>query len=237
MLEMMAPVYAQAILDTQVSAVSGKRHDASKELAFHLLAFYGRGKLEIGDGGLFDLFLTQSPSEVRAKGLRSLGNNVRHNAELVDTRFVDRFQTLWSQRLLLIESAPEQAKVELPEFGWWFASGVFNEVWSLETVWAILSATQKIEPIHMVMEKLASLAPRHLRQAFAITRIIFASDMPHWERHRVSDHGKKILGLAIRSGSPELEKEATEFVHFLGAKGHFEFRSLLRESIVMISPE
>jgi hypothetical protein len=65
---------------------------------------------------------------------------------------------LWEERLQAVRSGADPA--ELAGFGEWFAAGKLGEEWELRQLITALHDAGTIESEHLVLPRLAALAPR-----------------------------------------------------------------------------
>jgi hypothetical protein len=85
----------------------------------------------------------------------------------------------------------------------------------------------KIEPDHMVVERLSLLAADMPRQDVECLRLIVEGDTEGWRVHSWREHARTILATAIQGTDAGARQAAVDLVHRLGARGYFEFRDLL----------
>ena len=76
---------------------------------------------------------------------------------MVPPEILQRFRFLWEKRLSVAISSPDLYSEELAAFGSWFASGKFDDNWSLEQLKTVLNLVDKAEPDHLVIERLVQL--------------------------------------------------------------------------------
>jgi len=117
---------------------------------------------------------------------------------------------------------------ELAHFGWWFASQRFDTRWSLEQLRDLLGIAGKIEPDHVVMERLAVLATEEPFLTVEVTSMLIMAEAR--SRLYPSFHEEKlrqILQQSRSSSDPKARDAAKRLIDTLGAMGFLNFRNPL----------
>lgn len=159
-----------------------------------------------------------------------MGRSLCNTKDEVEPEFIDRLKALWTHRLDAARAAPSLSDFteELANFGWWFASGKFDDDWALEQLRAGSDLVKKAEPDHLVAEKLAEIAPRKPLEVVQCLVSVVEGDREGCGIFGWIQEARTILETAIRSESLEAQETATNLVHRLGARGYLEFWDLLR---------
>jgi hypothetical protein len=84
-----------------------------------------------------------------------------------------------------------------------------------------------VEPDHMVVESLASLADRKPLESVDCLRLMVRGAKEHWRIYHWREKARIILSTALRAADAEPRQAAKDLVNQLGALGFFEFRDLL----------
>jgi hypothetical protein len=203
--------------------------DVGTALVNHLMTAYRFGEIDFDDGsGLLELFYERVGLARRAAAIESVGFGLGKDDELT----VDedrRLRALFERRLRAVrDSDAENAGEELRGFAWWFASGKFDPIWSLDQLTAIGEIGGRIHPDHVVAEQLAAMRERHLPAVLrALDLIISGSAVRPWFVLGARDEIEAILssGLAASGESASL---ARDVVNKLVAGGHVNYEQLLR---------
>jgi len=223
--------YAAAVDRLDEPAQEAKPFYSSEEsLSEHMMAFYWRGKLDLADPkGMLAQFWARANEQLRGHVLVVLGRWLYDIKESISPDVLERLRTLWEARLAVAKAAQaaEGYKAEMIAFGWWFASGKFDDAWALSQLDEVLKIASKAEPDHLVLERLAALAPAMPRQVVNCMEGIIRGDREGWGIYRWRDEGRQILSIALRSGDKEAAANAVNLIHLLGSRGYFEFRDLL----------
>ncbi|MEW6542563.1 MAG: hypothetical protein AB1411_03015 [Nitrospirota bacterium] len=224
-------VYARAVerIGT-VAADSRHRGDPDQHLAEHLMVFYWRGKLDVNEqGGVLGRFYEKAPDSLRAHAIEFIGRSLSNTEGAVEAGVLDRLRSIWAIRLGSARAASnrETHAGEMAAFGWWFASGKFDDPWAVEQLFAALSLIRKIDAGWLVLERLAALAEAMPNESVRCALLMIEGDLKGWEIHGWRNELRAILSTVIRSTRPNALQGAVELVNRLGAKGFLEFRDLL----------
>ena len=157
---------AWALLDDQYLIAVGRLAAASGEragrrdvrLGQHLITRYLAGEITL-DGGdqLLDGFYGAAPVAVRAEMAEYIGWNLLESGIGTGSGVLSRLTRLWERRLAA--ASPSADKDELVRFGEWFASGCFDDDWSLRQLARVITLTGEARPDILVLRRLAELAP------------------------------------------------------------------------------
>jgi hypothetical protein len=222
--------YTQAL--DRVGAVHSERlrEDPHQRLAEHLMVFYWRGNLSLDEpDGLLVHFYMSAPETLKAHALEFLGRVLRDTKEHVSEEILDRLRLLWERRLVAVcEARPSVAgSSELAAFGWWFASGRFEDSWAMTQLIEALKLARRAEPDDLVAERLAMLTTTIPRETVECLRLMIEGDQEGWHMHIWREHARTILTKALQGTNIEARQAAVDLIHRLGARGYFEFRDLL----------
>ena len=232
-LELLHDQYRQAVERITQTASNTKEIPAfDVRLSEHLLTFYGRGQLELTDvQGLLARFYQVAPDPLIGHAMEFVGRGLR-NTDDVPPVILERFRALWEARLEVVRSNASECSFieELVYFGEWFASGEFDDDWAIYQLEQALNVTKRAEPDRLVIEHLASLAPRMPARAVRCLRLMVEGAEEFWRVNTWGENPRAILGEALRSQDDVVRQEAEELVNQLGARGYLKFRSLLSHS-------
>lgn len=204
--------------------------DPEQRLGEHFMSFYWRGKLDLDDpGGLLARFYANAPDALRAHALKFAGRSLHGTKDQVASEILDRLQMLWDRRLSAARTAasPLSHVGELAAFGWWFASAKFDDTWATTQLAEVLKLAGKVEPDHLVVERLAAIAAEMPRQAVECLGLMIEGDTEARAIYAGREHARTILATAIQGTDSEAQRAAVDLVHRMGARGHLEFRDVL----------
>jgi hypothetical protein len=230
-LEVLRPQYAAAVenMGSDISASEQSDH-AEERLSEHLMIFFWRGKLGLEDRhGFFARFWSKADDRLAAHAIEFIGRSLSNTEGDVPHDILGRLQELWHQRLELARGSPQPKdhKNELAAFGWWFASGKFDDKWAIAQLKEVVSVVRKIDPDHLVVERLAKIAAEMPADAVECLRLIVDSEDERWGIYSWRDDARIILSTAIAGTNEEAKTAAIDLIHHLGAKGYSDFRAIL----------
>lgn len=197
-----------------------------ERLAEHLMEFYWRGKLSLGEP-LLTAFWEKAPDGLRGHAIEFVGRALKQTEGDIPAEILDRLKKLWELRLAIAKKAqqPSDFEKEMAAFGWWFVSDKFDMSWAIAQLSESLQLVHQTDPEHMVLEHLARTVESHPVESAQCLRILAEGDREGWKFYESSDHIRRILEVALRN--PTAGKEAERIIHYLGSRGLLEFRNLL----------
>jgi hypothetical protein len=221
--------YGRAIDRIGSSVARGRPDDPDWRLTRHLMVLCWHGELDPDDpGGLLARFFTKAPGPLQAEALEYLGMILQEEAS-VPGEVLDRLRRLWATRLEAARTATDRAahSKEVSAFGGWFASGRFDNAWSMAQLIAVLKLVGKAEPEHVVVERLAWISSEMPMQAVECLELL--AEGYEWDYHVYAwtERARTLLGNAIAGPLLEARQAAVGLVNLLGAHGHHQFRDLL----------
>lgn len=215
--------YGRAIELIGKSSIEKRRgEEPDRHLAEHLIVQYGRNQLSLNaPDSLLNRFFKTAPDDLREHAISFIGRSLINNAEVViPSEVIERFQALWSTRLRESQSAPSPVPYigELSAFGWWFASGKFDDDWSIEQLKTVLKLSVPVDPYHMVLERLENLVPSMPMVAVECLGLMIENDKKGEYRYSWHDNITTILEAAINSTNHDAKRAAEALIHKLGAR-------------------
>jgi hypothetical protein len=204
--------------------------EADRRLSEHLVTFFWQGKLDLGLGGLIDQFYAKASDELGEHALEFIGRSLDGPPEQkIPPAILDRLRALWESRVKAAEDKATSG-AELAGFGWWFASKRFDPDWSCQQLLVALRLARKIDPDFSVAKQLVEhVDSRPLPTLEALFQIIEA-DREGWSIYGWDNEARQILERAIQMNNPQIYESAKRVVDLLFAKGHFEYRHLLKST-------
>ena len=204
------------------SLEKGRLADPDEHLAEHLMAFYWRGKLDLGDPeGMLTEFFARVPDMLCAHALNFLGRSLYDEKEKIPDEVRDRLKRLWECRITLA------GKEEAAAFGWWFAAKKFDDSWALAQLKKAIEIAGKTDPDHLVTERLAELASTFPGPVVECLSLMAQGDKKGWLISSWRDDAHVILENALKSDDPEAMGAATALINRLAARGYSEYRELI----------
>ncbi|OAQ21540.1 hypothetical protein [Thermosulfurimonas dismutans] len=226
--ELLKDQYAQAVNTLSLDLKDKDLKETQKSLANHLMIFYALGSIE-WDDPIFQSFW-ENAGPLRKEALEFIGRLLYQSK--ISQEFIKRFQKLWESYWYKFQDSfhksPDKYKPELATFGWWFISEKFDVSWAINRLLEVLQLTRKIEPARMVLQHLTKISEKYLREAIKSLKLIAEGDQEGWVIYTGRKYIREILEKAMRDS--KARSDAEPFVHYLGSRGFFEFRDLLRKN-------
>jgi len=199
-------------------------------LAQHLMSFFWRGKLEY-ESDIIGSFFRRADPKLRGHALNFIGRSLRNTKEAIPKEIAERLKGFWEKRVEAAKLQPEACAEELKEYGWWFASSKLDDEWSVHQLLEALHLAKRVEPDHLVVERLVDMAKAMPRPCIWALEMIIEGDTKGWSVLGWSDKAKEIIRTARKSGDPVARQSAEDLVNLLGSRGYFDFGDLLKEPV------
>jgi hypothetical protein len=226
MLKIVQPTMKICLIAAQApSKIEGNR-DSNIGLSQHIMAYYYRGLIPLKAKSLVEDFFSTVAAIYRAEAIRFLGNALRNEKALpVEVRL--RLEELWDYRLSEAEADKEGDRDELVQFGAWFASGKFDEAWSLSKLLETIKIAKTAEPDFLVLKRLDELALEYPRQCIEALTILVRGARERWAIGTWNDQAVEIIACAYSSSDHVAKKAASDLANELVARGYLNFRNVL----------
>lgn len=223
--EVLRDQYATAVKRIKMTS-RDVRLSSERRLAEHLMVFYLRGKIELEDS-LLTQFWNKAHDALRGHALEFVGRMLYDTKGGIPKEIQERLIVLWEKRAHTAASLPENCENEMAAFGWWFASGKFDDSWAIEQILKALKIAGKVVADHLVMQRLAEIAPHLPLHAINVLAAMIRGDKEGWRILGWQEEARKVLKTILASPDQEAIKRAKELINELLAKGFLEFRDLL----------
>jgi hypothetical protein len=211
----------------KVQETSRGRHDAPGRCAEHIIILYGRGVVPLGDPSrLVERFFAAAPRQLCAHAIRFMGTSLE-GKEAVPGEVLQRFVSLWEWYGANVVVGPEeQFPEQLAAFGWWFASGRFDDTWALQQLQAVVEKTPNVEPDDQIMERLAKLSKTMPGPCLACADRMVRGDREGWRVHGWQEHLREVLVNTKNSSDVAAKAMGDRLIDHLGRKGYLAFRDI-----------
>lgn len=231
--DVLAGEYRRAV--EQIGPTDSERRqpdDQEERLAEHLVTLYWRGKISLDEqDGLLARFYEKADGALRARAIECVGHSLhnRETPQVVPPRVLERLRAFWVWRLEVARAAssPASHAQELGAFGWWFVSGRFDDTWSMDRLLESLRLGWDADPNHVIVERLAALAPAMPMPAVECLELIIEGDKEGWRIHGWRAEARAILAAAVKSGDERARRSAVDLINRLSARGNLDFRDLI----------
>jgi hypothetical protein len=188
----------------------------------HIMLYYVRGLTPLGDS-LIDEFYKIAPIKFRKYVIEFLGRTLRDN-EALEEPFLTRLTQLIDKRLAKADDFSE-----FEEFGWWFASKSFDVDWKLSVLLQILPWLKKMQSHRFVLNELERLANPKPSEVLRALKYLAEMQSEFAANYSLKESAKKILPIIFNLQDSKVHNQAIELTHYLGSKGHWELRELLKQ--------
>lgn len=199
-------------------------------LAEHLMVFYWRGVINFEKGeNLFLTFWKKAPSDIRGRAIEYIGRSLFNTEGEVPADTISRLKNLWNWRFGEIQRSEDIIAhyPELVAFGWWFSSSKFDDSWSMKQLLKSVELSNKTDPDHRVLERLAELSKLMPTETVRCLDLLCKGDKEGWKIHGWKKHATLILTNALQIKG-NAGRSAENLIHYLGSRGWLEFGELLK---------
>ncbi|MDQ4149960.1 MAG: thioredoxin domain-containing protein [Actinomycetota bacterium] len=221
LLQVLESEYERAVDELQSGEPQVRaRLDPRHRLAEHVMAFFFRGKLRTEDpNGLLVRFFGKAPDEVRAYAVGFVGRTIHGQTGHLPKVFLDKLQRFWDWRFAQIREEAANSRLELGAFGWWFASGKFDDSWAVERLVAALELGARVEPAKQVVGRLADLVLDFPQQSVRCLALLLKAEKDSPNLASWTEEARKLLNRAVQTGDPSARREALELLEFFDVSG------------------
>jgi hypothetical protein len=184
-------------------------------VGLHLIIRYWHGRLTFDSHGqLLRRYYRSAPAAARTHLVHFLGRHL-HAPGPVPVALLTRF---WEERVQAVRDGADSA--ELAGFGEWFAAGRLGDEWELRQLITALRDAGKIESAHLVLPRLAALAPAHPDACLtALKAWVKTNPTLYWlQRHQ--EDIRAILTAGAGNGDPGAAEKVTAIISLCMIRGH-----------------
>jgi hypothetical protein len=138
-----------------------------------------------------------------------------------------RLRAFWEARLqAVIDSDDDGATEELRGFAWWFFAGKLDESWSLAQLEALLAAGGRLDPDHVVAERLVELRAEHLPDVLRCLELLIDSGRRPWFVFGAREEIETMLAAGLAAGGESADK-SRDIINRVVARGRVDYQRLL----------
>jgi hypothetical protein len=206
--------------------------DPAERLAEHVMILYWRGKLPWDeDNSLLVRFFEVAPERVRLEALEFIGRSLYNGGVQLTEPQAKRLYELWDRRFAAHLAEPGKHRDEVGAFGWWFASkhDALAADWLLDRLLKILETGTPIDAPHLVIERLADLAPKWPLKAIHAFRLMIPVQKEPGLLYGWDEQVKRLISAVLASDDKAAKEEADRAINELAARGYRAFDDLLAE--------
>lgn len=199
-----------------------------KRLVEHVVVLYVRGKVGLDDNDLVDVLFRKAPEELTAYAMDFIGRSMNGRGP-IESEAVKKFKALWDWRAKVTEDMKTMLDKELSAFGWWFASGLFDDDWTFPYFETVLKRTLINQSKRYVFEHMSRVFKDHSKESLQCLRLfIEKNDDPWFLQPHMKTGVLQVLEQGVAHENPEIREAAVDIVHLLGSKGYLQYRVLLK---------
>jgi hypothetical protein len=200
--------------------------DINERLAEHLAVMCWRGKLNTNESnGLLELFYEKASEKLLARTIWYIGNILYNEKETIPSDILERLKAFWEWRKK--DNKRPISNSERKEFGLWFASGKFDDDWSIKQLKEVLNNVGDVDSSHMVSEHILDIASIMPFDAIECLHIVVEKSKDNFEFYGWQKNARSIISAVLNSDNENAKELAIETIHILGARGYLEYRDLL----------
>jgi hypothetical protein len=220
--------YKEAIHNLgKVNRTYSQNTDRDKKIAEHLMIIYRKGEIELTDD-LFTDFWSLASDELRSHALSYEGRHL-NSEEDIKLDQLERLKTLWESRILTARTSLNKSiyEKEMAAFGWWFASGKFDNEWSYNQYIEALDIGRETIADHLVVQRLIELVEDMPNKVILILSKLILLEKTNWFVFTYKDRINIILYNAIGKSDIETREATRSLINRLVARGFMDFGNLL----------
>lgn len=193
---------------------------SAQHLIQHLMVAHLRGLP--GATALVESFLAVASESSRAEAVEFVGRSLISPGALAEGE-AERAVDLWERLLFARRGQESGVPVELEPFGWWLCSQKLDLEWSIRHAFLVLSLGAVLEPDHLVLDYLKTLAQSRPLDAVRLLNGICDNIRDEWSIHGWLDSASVVLETCLSSDSAEAQAGAHAAAGKLIARGHRRF--------------
>ncbi len=201
--------------------------DPRTRLGDHLIALRAYGTLDLEAGGIFDLFWSNAPAEIRGAVVRNAGWTVERT-ENPDPQVFTRLAETWEW--IAIREEDEDAREVLDGFGAWLAAPNLDPAWLLQQALAVLGRGIPLDPDFSAYAALPRLAKSDPRSAVAVLRGMVETDRDRWAPLGSREEIRELLTFTLQNPDPAIRAETHHMIDRLIGLGLSDLRDLAEET-------
>ena len=204
------------------SGESAERRDA--RLGHHLISRYWSGEITFDSSDqLIDHFYQRVSTAVHEQMIQYIGWNLLKPELDTDQAVLLRLTQLWDIRLAA--ASPSADRGELVRFGEWFASGRFDDDWSLRQLARVITLTSDVKPDILVLRRLAEIAPARTQLCLDIVND-WVKRLPDgaWLLSAREEYLRRILQVGLANPDASTSALAGEIVNRAARRGQLRLQ-------------
>lgn len=210
----------------QVSAIEDEFRHRDEKTADSLIYYYGRGKLNLTE--LKPLW-EKADDSLREHVLDTVGRNLKSAKVQIPPEVIERYKKLWETRVSEVKKAKDKSRYqnEMSAFGWWFASGAFDQKWSFQQYLFALGVSKKDPSDHTVLEHLEKIASSFPEESvLVLEKLLLEREEPNWIIIGDRDQIEKIFKIILATKNQKAIDKSRALLGRVMSKGYTELNNL-----------
>lgn len=208
----------------------GIGREGLKRLVQHLCLHYWYGALDLSDGSMMKELLDTAHPKYLAEAINFIGfrlyKSEKKSVDITDEALV-RLKELWGYVVVLVKK-DDSKKEALEDFGTWFASGKFEDDWSLDQLLEALKIAGSVDLDFAVLERLEKLVASHPAKAVGVVNaMVDGATRDRWAIGSWRDNAVAILTTAGQSDDDAIKQSVRNLANKLVRKGYEEYRNVI----------
>lgn len=207
----------------------GGENTPDERLAVHLLSFYWRGVIDLGESDqLLERLFTNASDDTRKAAIGFLGRALCET-ETLDNRTRGRIERLWEWRLQEAQASESKTRTaEIAAFARWSDAELLDPAWRLEQLERILELGVSLRPESVALRAFEKLANQQPARTAHILRAFLEQERDSWTIQGGLTEIENILSTCLRSKNHDAIDTAIDTIHWLGSLGYGRFRGLIK---------
>jgi hypothetical protein len=224
--------YGIAVAKLPTEEAGEKRDGWVEHLGSHLMVFYWRGLIGLGEDDLVACFMQRASPQLRKQALEFVGRSLLNTAEAIPGEVLERLKALWESRVQVVRAASDREpyRIELTAFGAWFLSAKFDDAWSIDQLHQLMDVTEG-DAIHAypLIKRLTVLAPQMPDEAVQILERLLFGPKRNWQYVAGISEVGEILKMALGGSNAQAAQVAVRIVDKLAERGDMTYRPLVTQ--------
>ena len=213
--------------------VTGEKRDGWVEhLGSHLMVFYWRGLIGLGEDDLVACFMRRTSPRLRKQALEFVGRSLLNTADAIPGEVLQRLKALWESRVQAARAASDREpyRIELAGFGTWFLSAKFDDAWAIDQLHQMTDLIEgdAINAFPLI-KRLTVLAPQMPDEAVQILERLLFGPKRNWQYVASMGEVGEILRVALGGRNAQAAQVAVRIVDNLAERGDMTYRQLVTQ--------
>lgn len=198
-------------------------------LGTHLMVFYWRGLIGLGEDDLVCGFMRRASPRLRKQALEFIGRSLLNTVDTVLPEILERLKALWESRVRATRTEQDRG-LELAGFGTWFLSAKFDNSWALDQLRQVMELTDgDAINAYPLIKRLAVIAPQVPGEAIQILDQLLFGRRQNWQFLSGMSEVGEILKAALGSGNAAVAQGVISIVNKLAERGDTTHRPLVSQ--------